>query len=416
VLLLVLSGFGCERSAKAPAPAVTEPGDGVQNAEAVAPDFTLPDLAGGDVSLAALRGRPVVIDFWATWCAPCERQIPVLNAFHDKHGDRIPVLGIAVDVDGAASVSPFVERHGLRYRVLLGDEGLAQEYDAFGFPTLYVIRPDGTIHSAHVGVVSPEALEAAVSEWARGAAWRAVSGASGGTAARRGRAKAGSGAGPLKSHAGWVKRPRGVRLAHDCAGLGTPARASARSSSAASAAARPSTTRAGGRGAFVIQTVGVELIRSADGGRRVISRHGPGDFFGEMSVLLGRPRMARAVALVDTCVLQLERQTFEAMCVDQPEIAIRVIQRLAARMIQLEQRLAALGADDMLRPVVRVLVRRAQRGRAAASRPAARARRRGGVRWSRRTARPPADGRRLLRLSERAQINDLEALSAASTR
>jgi len=112
---------------------------------------------------------------------------------------------------------------------------------------------------------------------------------------------------------------------------------------------------------FVVQAGQVELIRTADGGERVISRHGAGEFFGEMSVLLGRPRMARAVAVADTRLLQLDGRTFEAMCVEQPEIAIRVIQRLAARMIHLEQRLAALGADDLLRPVVRVLVRRVER-------------------------------------------------------
>ena len=112
---------------------------------------------------------------------------------------------------------------------------------------------------------------------------------------------------------------------------------------------------------YVIQAGQVELIRNAEGGHRVISRHGPGEFFGEMSVLLGRARMARAVAVAETRVLQLDGRTFETMCVEQPEIAIRVIQRLAARMTHLEQRLAALGADDMLRPVVRVLVRRVQR-------------------------------------------------------
>jgi CRP-like cAMP-binding protein len=112
---------------------------------------------------------------------------------------------------------------------------------------------------------------------------------------------------------------------------------------------------------FVIQAGQVELIRSAEGGQRVISRYGPGDFFGEMGVLLGRPRSARAVAVSELRLLQLDARTFEAMCVDQPEIAIRVIQRLAARTIYLEQRLAALGADDLLRPLVRVLVRRAER-------------------------------------------------------
>jgi cytochrome c biogenesis protein CcmG/thiol:disulfide interchange protein DsbE len=157
---LLLAGCGRgepEGAAGAPAPA---------EARVPAPEFTLPDLGGGEVSLAALRGRAVVIDFWATWCAPCERQVPVLNAFHDKYGDRIPVLGIAVDAGGAETVGPFVAQHGLRYRVLLGDPGLAQDYEALGFPTLFVVRPDGTIHSAHAGVVTPEALEAAVAEWA----------------------------------------------------------------------------------------------------------------------------------------------------------------------------------------------------------------------------------------------------------
>lgn len=117
---------------------------------------------------------------------------------------------------------------------------------------------------------------------------------------------------------------------------------------------------------FVIQAGQVELIRSAEGGQRVISRHGPGDFFGEMGVLLGRPRSARAVAISDLRLLQLDARTFEAMCVEQPEIAIRVIQRLADRTIHLEQRLAALGADDLLRPLVRALVQRAERATSGA--------------------------------------------------
>jgi thiol-disulfide isomerase/thioredoxin len=164
-LLLALGG-GCERID--PAPAAGAPEAAVAGAKAFpAPDFSLPDLTGGTVALAELRGRPVVIDFWATWCAPCERQVPVLNAFHAKHGDRIPVLGISVDVDPAA-VAPFVTQHEVRYRVLLGDEGLARDYGALGFPTLFVVRPDGHVHSAHVGVVSPGALEAAVAAWSDG--------------------------------------------------------------------------------------------------------------------------------------------------------------------------------------------------------------------------------------------------------
>jgi CRP-like cAMP-binding protein len=111
---------------------------------------------------------------------------------------------------------------------------------------------------------------------------------------------------------------------------------------------------------YVIQAGQVELVRDGADGPRSVARHGAGDFFGEMGVLAGRPRSLRAVAASDARVLELDRATFESMCAERPEIALRMIRRLAARLTDLEQRLAALGADDLLRPVVRVLVRRAE--------------------------------------------------------
>jgi cytochrome c biogenesis protein CcmG/thiol:disulfide interchange protein DsbE len=157
-LLLALAMAGCDVSG--PGAGSSEPAPDAFPA----PDFTLEALTGGAVTLAELRGRPVLIDFWATWCAPCVRQIPVLNEFAAKYGDRIPVLGISVDVDEEA-VGPFAAEHEVRYPILFGDEGLARDYGALGFPTLYVVRPDGTVHSSHVGVASPEHLDAAVAEW-----------------------------------------------------------------------------------------------------------------------------------------------------------------------------------------------------------------------------------------------------------
>jgi CRP-like cAMP-binding protein len=117
-----------------------------------------------------------------------------------------------------------------------------------------------------------------------------------------------------------------------------------------------------GESLYVLQSGHVELTRADAEGARVVARYGPGEFFGEIAVLLGRPRTTRAVAVSDARVLQLDRATFEAMCVDRPEIALRVIQRLAERAIELEQRLAALGVDDLLRPIVRVLLRHAGSG------------------------------------------------------
>jgi CRP/FNR family transcriptional regulator, cyclic AMP receptor protein len=121
-----------------------------------------------------------------------------------------------------------------------------------------------------------------------------------------------------------------------------------------------------GEALFVIQAGHVELTRSGPEGDRVVARYGPGEFFGEIAVLLGRPRTTRAVAVGDARVLQLDRATFESMCVDRPEIALRVIQRLAQRAIELEQRLTALGVDDLLRPVVRVLLQHASGGEKSA--------------------------------------------------
>jgi thiol-disulfide isomerase/thioredoxin len=111
----------------------------------------------------------VVLDFWATWCAPCVAQIPILNAFHDAHENRgVVVLGIALDADGFEAVERFeAEELGggsIRYPVLLGDESLLQRYGGFGLPTLYVVAPDGSLISSHVGGLTAEELEAAVAE------------------------------------------------------------------------------------------------------------------------------------------------------------------------------------------------------------------------------------------------------------
>jgi CRP/FNR family cyclic AMP-dependent transcriptional regulator len=110
---------------------------------------------------------------------------------------------------------------------------------------------------------------------------------------------------------------------------------------------------------FVIQAGEIELTREGTVGRRVVARLGPGEFFGEMSVVLRENRTARAVAVSNSRLLELDGETLEAMCVERPEIAIRIISRLSTRLIDSERRLAALGVDDLLRPVVRTLVRAA---------------------------------------------------------
>jgi CRP-like cAMP-binding protein len=110
---------------------------------------------------------------------------------------------------------------------------------------------------------------------------------------------------------------------------------------------------------YIIQSGEVELNRRSLGGRRAVANLGCGEFFGEMSVVVGERRTARANAVVETRLLELDGETLEAMCIERPEIAIRIISRLTARLIDSERRLSALGVDDLLRPIVRALLKRA---------------------------------------------------------
>lgn len=121
-----------------------------------------------------------------------------------------------------------------------------------------------------------------------------------------------------------------------------------------------------GQSLYVIQSGEVELSRPEGEGAASVARLGPGDLFGELPVLLGGPRRVRARAVGPVRVLELLGATLESMCLERPEIGLRLLRKLAGRVIHLEQRLVALGVDDLVRPVVRVLVRRSERRGAGA--------------------------------------------------
>jgi CRP-like cAMP-binding protein len=109
---------------------------------------------------------------------------------------------------------------------------------------------------------------------------------------------------------------------------------------------------------FVVQAGEVAMLEPGPGGApRLLARLGPGDPVGETDAVLGRPRTVRAVAVTDGRLLQLDRETFREMCLDRPEIALRMVERLAQRTAELEHRLGVLGMNDLVRPVVRSLVR-----------------------------------------------------------
>lgn len=125
-----------------------------------APDFTLPSTGGEEITLSDYRGETVVLNFWATWCGPCVREIPDLASFQD-HNPDVTLIGVSVDDQlGPAGVRAKAERFGADYMVLLDPTGTASSpYSVHTLPTTVVIGPDGTVIDSQIGTVSERQLE-----------------------------------------------------------------------------------------------------------------------------------------------------------------------------------------------------------------------------------------------------------------
>lgn len=131
----------------------------------LAPQFTLRNLKGNMEGLADHSGKVIIINFWATWCAPCVKEMPSFEALYRRYRSKgLTLLAVSLDKDGSAKIQKFVDQHKLSFPVLLDTEGVAEKlYPSFTIPFTYVIDKQGRVAARIDGAKnwqSPETFQA----------------------------------------------------------------------------------------------------------------------------------------------------------------------------------------------------------------------------------------------------------------
>lgn len=134
-----------------------------------APDFALKDVNGQTVKLSEYRGKVVLLNFWATWCAPCKVEIPWFMGFETQYKNRdFAVLGVSLDDDGWDSLKPYLTEHKMNYRVVLGNDDVSKAYgDVDSLPTTFIIDRRGNIADMHMGLVGKKVYEDEINQLLR---------------------------------------------------------------------------------------------------------------------------------------------------------------------------------------------------------------------------------------------------------
>ncbi len=137
---------------------------GVASANVAAPDFQLTTLDNTAVSRESLRGKVVLVNFWATWCPPCRVEMPGFQDVYDrKQAEGFTILGVSTDAAGSAHVARYLQKHDITYPVAMATGGIAQAFGgARALPTSFLLDREGRIRHTVTGIFTELALEQAV--------------------------------------------------------------------------------------------------------------------------------------------------------------------------------------------------------------------------------------------------------------
>jgi len=125
-----------------------------------APGFALRTLGGGEVSLDSLRGKRVLVHFWATWCGVCRMELGALSAVHAGLGPDEALVSVVADAEDEQKVRTFVAEHELTYPVLMGTDEVVRAFRVGAFPTNYYLDGEGNITGSTVGLSTRLAMRA----------------------------------------------------------------------------------------------------------------------------------------------------------------------------------------------------------------------------------------------------------------
>lgn len=137
------------------------------------PDLTVQTLDGTSIALDEQPDRVLLINFWATWCPPCRKEIPDLIELQKAMGDDgLMVIGVSLDQEGASTVQPFVEEHNINYPIVVDDTKAVESAlgPIYALPTTLVVGPDGMITRRITGIFPVDAMEEALKDMLSNAA------------------------------------------------------------------------------------------------------------------------------------------------------------------------------------------------------------------------------------------------------